>query len=57
MHDLGAQIFEPMKEYFKANGMAMKQQTISDTTLNTCPSPTLRTPGVELTSDKRIKSP
>jgi transposase, IS5 family len=40
MHDLGDQIFEAVKAHLKANGMAMKQGTIIDTTLIAAPSST-----------------
>jgi IS5 family transposase len=37
-HDLGDQIFEAVKAHLKANGMAMKQGTIIDSTLIAAPS-------------------
>jgi IS5 family transposase len=39
-HELGQQIFEVVKAYLKANGMAMKQGTIIDATLIAAPSST-----------------
>ena len=39
-NDLGEQIFEAVKEHHKANGMAMKQGTIIDTTVIAAPSST-----------------
>ena len=39
-HDLGQQIFEVVKAHLKANGMAMKQGMIIDTTLIAAPSST-----------------
>ena len=39
-HNLGEQIFETVKAYLKANGMAMKQGTIIDATLIAAPSST-----------------
>ena len=39
-HDLGDLIFEAMKAHLKANGMAMKQGTIIDATLNAASSST-----------------
>lgn len=39
-NDLGAQIFEAVKEHLKANGMAMKQGTIIDATIIAAPSST-----------------
>jgi IS5 family transposase len=39
-HDLVQQIFEVVKAHFKANGMAMRQSTIIDSTLIAAPSST-----------------
>ena len=39
-NDLGAQIFEELKTHLKANGMAMKEGTITDATIIAAPSST-----------------
>jgi IS5 family transposase len=54
-HDLGDQIFEALKAYLKAKGMAMKQGTIIDTTLIAAPSSTFTRAEPECAGDTRTR--